>query len=251
MTRRESVPYQLFMLALSVAALAALTYEGAVRPTGEVRQVLAYIDLVLCGLFLIDFALNLWRAERRLQYLRTWGWLDLLSSIPTLDAARWGRVARITRVLRVLRAVRATSLIGRALLERRTESAWLAATFVSLLVMTVASISILNVETAPDSNIKGAEDAVWWALTTMTTVGYGDRFPVTTEGRLVAGMLMCAGVGLFGTLSGLLAAWFVAPGERQESAELAAVRAELAALRASLGSSALVSPEGTATEQQR
>jgi voltage-gated potassium channel len=68
----------------------------------------------------------------------------------------------------------------------------------------------------------------------MTTVGYGDRFPVTTEGRLVAAVLMCAGVGLFGTFSGLLAAWFVGHDGRDGSAELAAALEEVAALKSAL-----------------
>jgi voltage-gated potassium channel len=87
---------------------------------------------------------------------------------------------------------------------------------VAILVMVTASVAVLQFETTDSANIKTAEDALWWAMTTMTTVGYGDRFPVTTEGRLVAAVLMCAGVGLFGTLSGLLAAWFVAPAERKK-----------------------------------
>ncbi|HTU99381.1 MAG TPA: potassium channel family protein, partial [Luteitalea sp.] len=81
----------------------------------------------------------------------------------------------------------------------------------------------------PASNIKTAEDAIWWAATTITTVGYGDRFPVTTEGRMIAAMLMAAGVGVFGVLSGLLAAWFTEPA--QASAQRDEAIAELRALR--------------------
>ena len=72
-----------------------------------------------------------------------------------------------------------------------------------------SSIAILQVETAPTSNIKTAEDAIWWAYTTITTVGYGDRFPVTTEGRFIATLLMTVGVGLFGTFTAYLASWFI------------------------------------------
>lgn len=67
------------------------------------------------------------------------------------------------------------------------------------------SVSILQVETAPNSNIKTAEDALWWSYTTITTVGYGDRFPVTTEGRLIAVVLMTTGVALCGTFAGYIA----------------------------------------------
>ena len=118
-------------------------------------------------------------------------------------------------------------------LEKRAESAFLAVALVAILLLVVASISILQVETAAESNIRTADDGLWWALSTIT-VGYGDRFPVTPEGRFVAGLLMCAGVGLFGMFSGFLAAWFVAPAANQERGELAALKDEVQELRAML-----------------
>jgi len=72
-----------------------------------------------------------------------------------------------------------------------------------------SSISILQVETVPESNIKTAGDAIWWSFVTITTVGYGDKFPVTGEGRVIAAFLMVTGVTLFGTFTGFIAAWFM------------------------------------------
>lgn len=69
-----------------------------------------------------------------------------------------------------------------------------------------SAIAILQVERDPNSNIKTAEDALWWSYVT-TTVGYGDRYPVTTEGRLIASVLMTAGVGLFGTFTAYIASF--------------------------------------------
>ena len=71
---------------------------------------------------------------------------------------------------------------------------------------------------APNSNIKDAEDALWWSFVTITTVGYGDRFPVTTEGRLVGAVLMICGVGLFGTFTGFIASWFMEGEKNTEKA---------------------------------
>jgi voltage-gated potassium channel len=65
------------------------------------------------------------------------------------------------------------------------------------------------VEKDPNSNIRSAEDAIWWSYVTMTTVGYGDKFPVITEGRIIAAVLMTAGVGLFGTFTANVSSWFV------------------------------------------
>ena len=232
--RPESVPYQLFMLALCVYTLLALAAEVVLRPGGEIRLLLGYADTAICAVFLFDFLLCIYRAPSRWRYLYTWGWLDLASSIPTIDVARWGRAARAARIVRVLRGVRATKILGSLALAQRAESAFLAVALVAILLLVVASVSILQFETAKESNIRTADDALWWALSTITTVGYGDRYPVTPEGRFVAGLLMCAGVGLFGMFSGFLAAWFVAPAANKERDELEALKDEVRQLRAIL-----------------
>ena len=232
--RAESLPYQLFMLALCVYTLLALAAEVVLRPGAEFRLLLGYADTAICAVFLLDFLACLYRAPNRWRYLYTWGWLDLLSSVPTVDVVRWGRAARAARIFRVLRGVRATKTLGSLALAKRAESAFLAVALVAILLLVVASISILQVETAAESNIKTADDALWWALSTITTVGYGDRYPVTPEGRLVGGLLMCAGVGLFGMFSGFLAAWFVAPAARQERSELEALKDDVRQPRAML-----------------
>lgn len=228
--------YQLFMLALCVLALAAIALQNLFTLDRETELLLEYADTAICLAFLVDFLVTLWRAPDRWRYLYTWGWLDLISSIPTLDVARWGRVARLARLARILRAVRATRLLTKVILRQRTESTTLAAAMLAFLLVIGGSTAILHFERAEQSNIKTAEDAVWWSLTTITTVGYGDRFPVTSGGRLVAVLLMVAGVGLFGTMSAALAAWFVSGGtaaaeSEQAVTDIAALRREVAELR--------------------
>ncbi|MCU1348795.1 MAG: kcsA [Acidobacteria bacterium] len=226
-----SSTYHVAMLVLSLYAIVALAAEAAVHLDPQIRQVLTYADYAVCMLFAGDFLLSLWRSPRRLHYLATWGWVDLLSSIPMLSVARWGRVARVARVLRVLRGVRATKEISGVLLRNRARNTFLAASLLALLMIVVCSIAVLHFETVPEANIRTAEDAVWWAFTTMTTVGYGDRYPVTSEGRFVAVILMCAGVGLFGAFSGFLAAWFLESDPAHGDSELAKLRSEIAGLR--------------------
>lgn len=223
--------YQLFMLVLSVVALAAIGIQNAVRLDPEVELLLGYFDNVLCVAFLIDFLLTLSRSPNRMRYFFTWGWLDLLSAIPTLEYARWGRLARIARIARVLRAFRATRLLTAAVFRQRTQSTMLAAVMLAFLLLVAGSTAILQFETGEKANIIGAEDALWWAFTTITTVGYGDRFPVTTAGRCIAVILMTAGVGLFGVISATLAAWFIEPAEERNDADINALRQEIALLR--------------------
>ena len=234
--RPQSPAYQLFMLFLCVATLAGVAIQVVVHPAGEVRGVLQMADTVACGLFFIDFLITLRRAPDKWRYMYTWGWLDLVSSIPVVDAARWGRAARLARLLRLLRGIKASVVLTEVVLMRRRQSAFLAAGLTLLLVIVSASVLILTVEDSPLANIRTTEDALWWATTTLTTVGYGDRYPVTTEGRAIAAGVMAAGVGLVGVLSGLLASWFMEPvrtaAQREEDLlELRTLRQEMGELR--------------------
>lgn len=227
-------PYVLFMLALSFMSLVVLALHVVVRFDAKTLEILQYADTCVCALFFVDFLITLYTSDDRKQYLLRWGWLDLLSSIPALDSLRWGRAARVMRILRILRGLRSTKVIAQFVLRRRAESAVLAATLVSILLVVISSIAILHLEDDPASNIKTAEDALWWSVATITTVGYGDRYPVTSEGRVIAAILMVAGVGLFGTLSGSIAAWFLRPSAEAKDAETQELLAEIKALRASL-----------------
>ncbi len=232
--RHLSFGYQLVMLVLCLYALGVLAAQTVMHLDPRTSAILNQADYVVCVLFMADFVISLVRAPDRWQYLRTWGWIDFLSSIPTISPARWGRAARVMRVFRVLRGLRATKILTSLVLRRRAENTVLAASLVALLLVVFCSIAVLHFEDAPDANIKTAEDAVWWALATITTAGYGDRYPITAEGRFIATILMCAGVGLFGTFSGFLAAWFMGTDTRGQETELAAMRAEMTAMRRTL-----------------
>ena len=225
-------PYQVFMLALCILALAMLAYEGMVAVDPETRAVLGTFDLIVCAVFFVDFLVSLARARDRWHYLTRWGWIDLLSSVPTLDLLRWGRAARVARALRILRGAKAAKTLGQFIVERRSEGAGLAAALITLLLVASSSIAILHFEkVALGANILSADDAIWWAFTTVTTVGYGDRYPVSGEGRVVGVILMLGGMGLLATISGLLAAWFLGPRSTARDHELARMREDLGEVR--------------------
>jgi voltage-gated potassium channel len=223
--------YQVFMLVLCLYSLGVLAYRASQPSDPATVAILDYADFTVCMIFLGDFLISLFRAKDRWAYFRTWGWLDLLSSIPTVDLVRWGRVGRVFRILRVFRGLRATQLLASLAIRRRAENSMLAASLVALMLITFCSIAILQFETGPDANILSADDAVWWALTTITTVGYGDRYPTTGEGRMVAVLLMSAGVGLFGVFSAFLASRFIGEEVQTENAELVEIRSELVRIR--------------------
>lgn len=178
---------------------------GEIEPILDLRPatvaILDYADYAVCTLFLFDFGKSMVQAPSKWRYFITWGWLDLLSSLPVFSVARWGRVARVLRIFRVLRGLRATKLIAKLVLRRRAENTVLATVLVAILLLVFCSIAILHFENVPDGNILTADDALWWAFATITTVGYGDHYPITGEGRIVAGILMLGGLALSGTIA--------------------------------------------------
>jgi voltage-gated potassium channel len=229
--------YQLFMFALCVFALGGLAIQSVASLGSEANTLLEYADTAVCLIFLGDFVVQFASADDRWRYFMRWGWLDLISSIPMLPAFRIGRTARIVRVVRVLRGARSSKILAELILVRRAESAFLAASLLALVLIVFSSIAVLQFESSA-GNIRTAGDALWWAVVTLTTVGYGDHYPVTQEGRAVAIGLMFGGITLIGTLSGFAASWFLqvprsaADPDSLIHEELVRIRSEIAVLSA-------------------
>lgn len=225
----EIQPYQIFMLLLCVYSLISLSAETFFElPTEEVA-ILDAIDNVICGIFLLDFLIGFWTARSKFQFLK-WGWIDLVSSIPVIDVFRAGRIVRVIRILRILRGVRLARILARYLRKNRADGTILAVIFVSILLLVSSSVAILQVEKVEGANIQTASDALWWSIVTMTTVGYGDKFPITTFGRIIAGVLMVCGVGLFGTLSASITSWILNPVEERQEIDLDAIHQDIEAI---------------------
>src|SRR4029453_18254787 len=126
-------PYDLFTLALSIFGLLLLGFRASVTLNEESRQLFDQCDIVLCLFFFADFVRNLLRADDRWRYLRGWGLLDLVASIPAIDYFRLGRVGRIVRIVRVIRVIKVGRVLAAALSTRRRESAiWGAILFAGL-----------------------------------------------------------------------------------------------------------------------
>ena len=178
------------------------------------------------------------------------GWLDLIGSIPSFGVFRFGwllRLARLSRLARVTRLLRGENQkrLVEDIVRNRGEYAVLITLLAAFMVLVTASLLVLQFESSsPDANIVTGGDALWWALVTITTVGYGDFFPVTFLGRVTGVFVMFAGVGIIGALASILASILVPqPKENAEAAtsdrganeplidKLTSMRAELAALR--------------------
>jgi voltage-gated potassium channel len=234
--RRYEDATQWPLVVLALLFVAAYAW-GVLRPDlpHPLLVTLRVVTVVAWPVFLGDYLLRLTLADQRWRFVRQ-NWVDGLAVV--LPLLRPLRVLSLVRVARVLDRRLTSTLHGRV-------AAYV--TLTASLVVFMASLAVLDAERgAPGASITGYGDAVWWALTTITTVGYGDEYPVTEEGRLVAVLLMVGGIALLGVVTAAVASWFVgrvaeaaqAQDDADDAALLAEVRAladEVRRLRAELG----------------
>ena len=231
---------QIGILILSLVILCGLAIDTLFELPPEVRGVIHGADTVICMILLSDFFVRLYRADSKVAFMK-WGWIDLIASIPNLEVLRWGRLVRVLRVIRLLRGIRFVHRILRMILDHKMEGGAVSLGVMAFLLVTFSSVSILVLERQEGSNIKSAEDAIWWSVATVTTVGYGDKYPVTTEGRVIGIVLMVCGVGMFAGLSGLVASLFLG-GQDRKSNEMDQILTRLEQIEAKLSPAA--QPEG-------
>jgi voltage-gated potassium channel len=210
--------YEIFIAALSVLSLVNIVLAALLRD--EATQTVVYtLDGLLSVVFLIDFLVRLRRAPSRVDYVfRQFGWADLLASLP-FPQVKILRIFRLVRVARLLRRYGARN-VGRSLIKDRAGSALLTLLLIGIVVLEFGSLVMLILErNAPGANITTASDALWYVIVTMSTVGYGDQYPVSNAGRELGTFIIVIGVGIFGTLTGYLANLFLAPRDEGEAAE--------------------------------
>jgi voltage-gated potassium channel len=204
----KRISYELFM-ALASLLTVVNTVIWLLPITGPVEEVALATDIVLVPLFLFDFLYRLITARSRAAYmLRGWGWADLLGAVPQLGVFR---VFRVMFVARTLRGMDRETLLKELYVDRAATT-FFATLFLVLVVVEFAGMAVFFAE-APDpaANITSGSDAVWWGLVTITTVGYGDQYPVTNAGRVVGTVLLFAGIALFSVLTGFIANQFLSP----------------------------------------
>jgi hypothetical protein len=225
--RRElkNIGYELFIGAISILSIVNLVLISIFRNNEYIELVLLIINGIMTPIFLGDFFYRLKTAEDRSGYFwRGFGWADLISSLP-FPQLKILRLFRLWRVIRLFMEFGARNLVHE-FVTHRAENALLTVGFLVLCVIEFGSLGVLYAErNAANANITNASDAIWWTYVTITTVGYGDRYPVTNWGRIVGVLVMTAGVGLFGTLSGFLAQSFLAPNKEKAAEDPAAADA--------------------------
>jgi len=200
---RHEIAWELSFAALAVffVALAFIPLE----PGSQLETTIFVLEWVITGIFAIEFFSRLWASESRRGYVRG-HWIDIVSLIPP---TRW---LRPFRLLRLLRLVRAFAGVGRAItsLDRMRKHKGLVWLFVAWIgVMLLCAVGLYISEYPSNPAVRSPLDALWWGLTTMTTVGYGDVFPTTAEGRLAAAVLMILGIGLYSLITATVTSFLI------------------------------------------
>jgi voltage-gated potassium channel len=199
------------------------------------RETLDAVDLGIWAAFLAEYLARLFVAPNRFSFIWHNPFDLLLVVIPVL------RPLRLLRSVRLIRAARLTRIgagAGRAVRESRirlaSRAALLAAGSAGILILAAAVMELDAERAAPKANITTFSDALWWAVSTVATVGYGDRYPVTASGRAIGIALMITGVAVFGVVAASAAAWFISDSQERDSHQqaetIAALTAEVAAL---------------------
>ena len=184
---------------LAVAFLFAFSYPAFNETISDsTNHYLGLIQWVCWFAFALDLIYGIWKADSKKEYLKRHP-LELASVLlPFL------------RPLRLMRVISFGSLALQKVAIGRQFAITVKVAVSAVFISYIAAIQItISERTVEGSNIKTFSDGLWWAVTTVTTVGYGDRYPTTTEGRLLAVLLMITGISLVGVITASVAAWFV------------------------------------------
>jgi voltage-gated potassium channel len=184
---------------LALVYLAAFSYPAFVSEISAADLVkLELVQWATWIIFALDLLMGLWKAPSKKRYLKTHP-LEIVSV-----------VLPFLRPLRLLRVISFGALVIQKIAVGKQIAITLKVFLFSILIAYIAAVQITITEReVASSNIKSFGDGLWWAVTTVTTVGYGDRFPTTSVGRVIAVGLMLVGISLMGVITASVAAWFV------------------------------------------
>ena len=215
---RFSAAVDLPLTVLAVLWLPVLVIPLATRVSPGLSGTLDTIDYLVWAVFAVEYLVKLYLSPSRWRFVRT-HLVDLVViAVPLL------RPLRVLRILRLLRLARAGLILTTALRRARgllTQNGLHYVLLSALAIVGVCSATELAFEQhAPGATIRNFGDALWWATVTVTTVGYGDKAPVTAGGRGIAVVLMLTGIGLVGVLSASVASYFVGQRAEEDMTEL-------------------------------
>ncbi len=208
------------LVAMAILFLTAYSVQVLAAPGETVNTLLDIAIFLSWACFAIDYVVRLAITPDR------WNWFwhhlpDL--AIVILPMLRPLRLLRLLILITVLQKALGGAIRGRVVIYTAASAA---------LLIYVASLAIYETEGGlPDATITSFGDALWWSMTTVTTVGYGDYYPITTTGRVIAGLLMLGGISVIGVVTATIASWIVQRVADDDEANAAATSAEIQTLR--------------------
>jgi voltage-gated potassium channel len=216
----ERVQWPLAIVALIF--LADISVEVLARPHGMARAAFFAVDVVAYVLFVADYFIRLALADNRRRWLAR-HLLELL--IIVVPVFRPARLLRLVILLGALQKALGSAIRGKVIGY---------AVFGTVLLIYVSSLAVFDTERDHNPQFKTFPDALWWSITTITTVGYGDKVPTTWTGRFIAILLMIGAIGLVASITATLASWIVQRVADEDTASAAATAAHIAETRADL-----------------
>lgn len=194
--------YYEILITFSILTYGILILQNSVGSTHSfMEQDLVLIDMGFILFFIGEYLIRLYLSPNKWKFIKT-NWFDLVAMIP-LDT--FFRMARIMRIIRVIHLFRRSFILSTFF---RSKEIKLSLIIVSLIVLWGAT-GFYFVEHQINENITSYFDAIWWAIVTTTTVGYGDISPLTIGGRMIAIVLMLTGIGLIGSVTASVASHFI------------------------------------------
>lgn len=210
--------FDVALLLLIVASVLAVMLESVEAIGTRFHTTLRVLDWIFTIVFLAEYSTRIWVARRRMRYVFSFfGIVDLLSILPSfigivVSGAHSLLVIRVLRLLRIFRVLKIVRMLGEA---NQLLSA-LRASFAKITVFMGAVLTVVVVMGATMHLVEGAENGftsiprgMYWAIVTMTTVGYGDIAPVTVLGQAIAATLMLLGYGILAVPTGIVSAEYV------------------------------------------
>jgi voltage-gated potassium channel len=219
----KSNSYTIVVLILTLFSLAIMAVQFLLPEGSQTWDLVNFYNNLTCIFFLVDFALHMIAEPvKRDYFIGQKGYFDLLGSVPSFGFSQYTALLRIFRLSRLFRLRRFMNpenrqLLKTEILDNRGSYAALLTVLMAMMVISIGSIFVVFFESqSPDANITTGGDGIWWAIVTITTVGYGDRFPVTLGGRSTAVFVMFAGVGIIGALASILASLLIPQPKKPE-----------------------------------
>lgn len=211
---QKSSAFQNLLLILSIYVVIEL-YVGTILTYPEdLKEILSWIDFGICMLFLYDFFNGFFRTDNKWAYFKA-NWVDLVSSIPTIEALRMGRIVRVIRILRVLRSAK---YIFNAFSRKNSFNTFRNLMLISGMIILFFTLSFYHLERHANPHITSMSDSLWWTTVTTITVGFlQDIPPVTVEGKFLSVALILLGMIMFSTLTGTITDYFIEDEDIQEN----------------------------------